>query len=177
MSADGAQTQAWYREAWPWILMAGPATAVVAGLITAWLALRGEDGLVADDYYRQGLAINRVLGRSDAAERYGVRAELYFADGRVRVTLGNAVVRGTLILRLAHPTRAGLDQSLNLTAVQRGVYEGQPRTLRPGRWHIVLEDRDWRLTGDWILPAAGVLSLGSRSPTLGGAHRSTEDKQ
>ncbi len=44
MSANGARTQPWYREPWPWILMAGPATVVVAGLITAWLAFHGVEG-------------------------------------------------------------------------------------------------------------------------------------
>ena len=41
----------WYREPWPWIIMAGPATVVVAGVATAVIAFRGADGLVADDYY------------------------------------------------------------------------------------------------------------------------------
>ena len=51
--------------------MAGPATVVVAGLITAWLAFHGEDGLVVDDYYKQGLAINQTLGRRDASAHAG----------------------------------------------------------------------------------------------------------
>ena len=164
MRADVARAQPWYREPWPWILMAGPAIAVVAGLVTAWLALSGEDGLVIDDYYRQGLAINQTLSRSDAAERLGIKAQVYLVDGRVRVLLGAAAGHGVLTLRLVHPTRAGMDQSLNLAAVEPGVYEGRLRPLRPGRWHVVLEQRDWRLAGDWTLPAAGALTLGARSP-------------
>jgi len=177
MNANSARTQPWYREPWPWILMAGPATVVVAGLITAWIAFHGEDGLVVDDYYKQGLAINQTLGRSEAAERLGVQAELHFTGGRVRVILGNAAVSGTLSLRLAHPTRAGMDQSLDMAVVQPGVYEGQLQALQPGRWHVVLEERDWRLTGDWVLPAAGALTLGGRSPAPAGAGKSKEDKQ
>ena len=56
----------WYREPWPWILMSVPATAVVAGIITLWLAVSSADGLVAEDYYKQGLAINRVIEREEA---------------------------------------------------------------------------------------------------------------
>jgi hypothetical protein len=177
MSADGVRAQPWYREPWPWILMAGPAIVVVAGLITAWLAISSEDGLVIDDYYKQGLAINQTLSRSDAAERLGIKAQLYLADGRVRVLLGAAAGRGALTLRLVHPTRAGMDQSLNLAAVEPGVYEGRLRPLRPGRWHVVLEQRDWRLAGDWTLPAAGVLTLGPGSPSPAGAEKPKEDKQ
>jgi hypothetical protein len=171
-----AQTQPWYREPWPWILMAGPAVVVVAGLITAWLAFHGEDGLVVDDYYKQGLAINKTLGRSDTAERLGVQAKLHFADGRVRVILGNSAAGGTLSLRLAHPTRVGMDQSVDLTAVEPNVYEGRLQPLRPGRWHVVLEARDWRLAGDWLLPAAGALMLGARSPLRAEAGKSKEGK-
>ena len=177
MSADGVPAQPWYREPWPWILMAGPAIVVVASLITAWLAIRSEDGLVTDDYYKQGLAINQTLRRSDAAERLGIEAKLYLADGRVRVLLGAAAGHGALTLRLVHPTRAGMDQSLNLAAAQPGVYEGRLLPLQPGRWHVVLEARDWRLAGDWMLPAAGVLTLGGRSPLPAGADKSQEGKQ
>ena len=51
----------WYRDPWPWILMAGPAAVVVAGAITLWIAFASADGLVAGDYYKQGLAINQVI--------------------------------------------------------------------------------------------------------------------
>ena len=57
----------WYRQAWPWFLISLPATAVVAGLITFYLAARGWDGPVANDYYKQGLAINEELTRSNRA--------------------------------------------------------------------------------------------------------------
>lgn len=163
MKANGTQAQPWYREPWPWILMAGPALVVVAGCVTAWLAIRSDDGLVADDYYQQGLAINQTLGRGDAAERLGVQAEIRLDKGRVSVFLGNAAVRGMLNLRFVHPTRSGMDQGIAMHAVRPGVYEGELRALQPGRWHLVLEDRDWRLAGDWVLPAAGALLLGTRS--------------
>jgi hypothetical protein len=168
MNPNKLRTQPWYREPWPWILMAGPATVVVAGLVTAWLAVRSDDGLVLDDYYKEGLAINKTLGRSDAAERLGIRAELFLVDGRARVLLGVAT-GGALSLQLAHPTRAGMDQSVKLAMVGPGVYEGQLRPLQAGRWHVVLEQGDWRLTGDWTLPAAGGLTLGGHaaSPAAG----------
>lgn len=161
----------WYREPWPWLLMAGPVAVVIAGLITAWIAFHGNDGLVVDDYYKQGLAINQTLGRSDAAVRMGLRAELRLDAGRVSVVLGDGAVNGTPKLRLVHPTRSGMDQALDLVRVKPGVYEGQLQALLPGRWHVVLEDREWRLAGDWILPAEAPLLLGSRI-----AARAGEDK-
>lgn len=38
----------WYREPWPWILIAIPALAVVGGAVTLWLALSHPDALVLD---------------------------------------------------------------------------------------------------------------------------------
>jgi len=177
MSADGMRAQPWYRERWPWILMAGPAIVVVAGIFTAWLAIRSDDGLVQDDYYKQGLAINQTLGRSDAAGRLGIDAELRLADGRIRVLLGGQAGSGGLILRLVHPTRAGMDQSVNLAPVEPGVYEGWLQPLQSGRWHVLLESRDWRLAGDWTLPAAGALKLGGRTPPPADAEKAKEAKQ
>jgi len=40
---------------------------VVAGLATAVIAVRTADGLVAEDYYRRGVDINRRLTREERA--------------------------------------------------------------------------------------------------------------
>ncbi len=45
-------------------MWAGPLTVIVASVFTLWLAVRSEDGLVADDYYKRGLAINQTLARA-----------------------------------------------------------------------------------------------------------------
>lgn len=44
----------WYRQFWPWFIIALPASAVVAGFITLWLAITNPDGLVvSDDQYQR----------------------------------------------------------------------------------------------------------------------------
>ena len=40
----------WYKQFWPWALMAGPVTVIVAGFITLGLALHTPESLVVDDY-------------------------------------------------------------------------------------------------------------------------------
>jgi uncharacterized protein len=59
------KTDPWWKHGHVWLLVAGPAAVVVAGVVTAWLAVRGADPLVAEDYYRRGIEINKQL----AAER------------------------------------------------------------------------------------------------------------
>lgn len=148
----------WYREPWPWLLMSGPAIVVVAGFVTAWLAVVHEDALVADDYYKQGLAINRTLAKQEAAARFGIVADLQFSDNgnaiRAMVT-GGAATPTSLALRLAHATRADLDQSIVLERVEGGWYEAKLHPIDAGAWTLLLEDpaNGWRVTGSWH-PAA-----------------------
>lgn len=143
----------WYREPWPWLLMAGPAAVVVAGIATTVVAVTSFDGMVADDYYRQGLAINRVIAREEAARRLGVSAALSFGPERtrVRVSLAGQPRPASLRLAMAHPTLRGEDQSILLAPVAAGVYEGAMRPPRAGTFHVHVEDGEgrWRLAGAW----------------------------
>lgn len=138
----------WYREPWPWLLMSGPAIVIVAGVITTVIAFSSADGLVADDYYKQGLTINKTLLREQRAAELKLVADLSATASRVRVVLAGAAP-STLTLRLAHPTRAGFDQVVSLRRVAPGVYEGALRPGDAGRWRVVLETPEWRLVGEW----------------------------
>jgi hypothetical protein len=62
MQNDNTQPGApWWRHGHVWLIIAGPAAVVVAGLVTAWIAVQGADTLVAEDYYRRGVEINKTL--------------------------------------------------------------------------------------------------------------------
>ena len=39
----------WYRQFWPWFIIALPAAAVIAGFVTLWLAISRPDYLVVDE--------------------------------------------------------------------------------------------------------------------------------
>jgi uncharacterized protein len=161
MPAKAASPSAkpWYREPWPWILMSGPAAVVVAGSFTAYLAIAHQDPLVVDNYYKEGLAINRVIEQDRSAARAELRAQVMFADSGKRVrahVAGSATLPRTLRLHMIHPTRADLDRETVLTASQAGWYEGELGVAGANRWGMQLEDepRSWRLTGEWR-PADG----------------------
>lgn len=48
------QNLPWYRQFWPWFIIALPASAVIASFITLWLAISNPDHLiVTDNEYRQ----------------------------------------------------------------------------------------------------------------------------
>ncbi|MFN7753029.1 MAG: FixH family protein [Pseudomonadota bacterium] len=156
---------AWYREPWPWILFGIPAATVIAGVATITVAFSTFDGVVADDYYRQGLAINRTMARDARAQAMGLAARVQFSpDGtRVRIALaGPAGVSQGLRLRLVHPSRGGGDQVIGLAEVAPGLHEGSlPRAPAPGRWRLHVEDlgEEWRLVGSAYLPAPQAVEL------------------
>ena len=144
----------WYTHPWPWLLMSGPAIVVVAGFYTLFLAIRSNDGLVAEDYYKQGLAIDRVIAREERAAQLGLSAALRYDGNRdtVRVTLRPAgIAAPALTLRVVHPTRAGEDRVVELKNVSPGVYEGSLAEPPMVARQLVLEDAggSWRLAGEW----------------------------
>jgi hypothetical protein len=140
----------WYREPWPWLVMSGPAIVVVAGVITAVVAFRTSDGLVADDYYKQGLMVNRVMEREARARSLGIAAEVMLNGERDAVRVipaSNAPLPGALLLMVVHPTRSNSDQTIELRQVSSGLYEARLQPLRLAKWRISLEDAagTWRL--------------------------------
>ncbi len=160
----------WYRHRWPWLLMAGPAVVVVAGIVTAWIAVATHDGLVAEDYYKQGLAVNQKLARTEAAAALQLEARLHLGPERIELRLASragAALPDRVRLILAHPTRKEEDRQI-LLAGAGGAYEGQPVALGPGRWQAVIEDEaaTWRLAGSMRLPESpqAVLAAKGREP-------------
>lgn len=149
-----SDNQPWYKERWPWILMAGPAVVIVAGVITAWLAIRSNDGLVTDDYYKQGLAVNQQLQRDHQASSLGLQADVMRSGLNVRLLLGNdgsVALPAEIVLKLAHPTQSGNDQSIRMVSEGQGFYTGKLGADIVGRWLVSIEDPagQWRLSGDW----------------------------
>ncbi len=164
MTTMTQSSKPWYREPWPWILMAGPAVVVVAGFVTAWLAVSTEDGMVEDDYYKKGLAINQTLARDQMARSLQLKAQLMLGSDatQLRVMLqkgsGDEVLPPILRLKILHPTRSDMDRVVMLKKSDSGYYEGQLKALEPTRWRLILEDADshWRLSGKLHMPRESV---------------------
>lgn len=164
MNALGAQTsKPWYREPWPWFLISLPATAVIAGVTTVWIAFSNYDGLVVGDYYKAGLAINQTLARDDAAYALGLAASFRQEDHALSVTLTGKLANWPerLTLTLAHPTHQGFDQTVTLHHAGGGHYRAQLPVLHPGKWHAQLTDAasTWRLSGALHAPFDQVSTL------------------
>lgn len=57
----------WYREPWPWILMAGPALAIVGCAITIYLAMTNfGDQEIRDGGVKRGLVVTKVAAEAES---------------------------------------------------------------------------------------------------------------
>lgn len=145
--------QSWRRQPLVWMVIAIPATSVLLGFVMLGLSIYSYDGLVVDDYYKQGMQINRSLARDRAAASLEVEATVTMDKDRGRVHLmlgGNRgfVPSDTVSLNLYHTTRAGSDHRLTLHRIGRAEYEGLVLPeLIPGDWHAELTAGEWRLVG------------------------------
>lgn len=152
-------TEPWYRQFWPWFLIALPATAVIASAVTITLAVTSRDGLVQDDYYKKGLAIYKDAAQAQTARQLGLKARLRYSVERpaVAIRLNDAAIGdlASLVLVAFHPTRSHQDRRLVLRRTAPNHYVGDlQQPLTPANWHISLEPPGgtWRLSGRIAIP-------------------------
>ncbi len=66
MKKTDTAVKPWYREPWPWILMAGPALAIIGCGITIYLAATNfGDQQIRDGGVRQGLVVTKPAVEAD----------------------------------------------------------------------------------------------------------------
>jgi len=137
-------TQPWYRQGWPWLLISLPASAVVGGILTIIIAVQSPNALVVDDYYKEGLAINQEKHRVALAGDMQLTALVRGDNGMVTVSLDTRqpVTDATLTLQIIHVTRSELDQTLTLQRVADGSYQAKLGKLLTGTWYLKLRNRD-----------------------------------
>src|SRR5210317_1476013 len=114
---QAADDQPWYQQFWPWFLIALPGSVVVAAFATLYIANKHSDELVVDEYYKNGLAINRQLAKQQRAEEIGLSAVLTVAAGTITVRTTGPIASPVLNLRLSHPLESDADFELPLSRV------------------------------------------------------------
>ena len=143
----------WFREPWVWLIIALPASAVLGGIVTIWIAVESDDGLVQDDYYKHGMEINRKLDRDKAALRYNLVADLKISEAQNNIQISldandQFISPSSIKLSFLHPTIKGQDQILVFQSTGKNIYAGLLPPLIPGNWYLQIEADDWRLLED-----------------------------
>ena len=141
---------------WPGILIAGPASVVVACIITAFFVVQHPDGLVASDYYKQGKAINAQLAELHRAEELGLSTmKMAATDKAVLITFPDSPLRDRIEVVLAHPVDPDLDIRATVVANTAGVYEIVLQKKLTERRRVIVTDapvRSWRVES-LLIPA------------------------
>jgi uncharacterized protein len=155
----------WHRQRWPWLLIAGPLAVVVASLASAWIALRSDDGLVAQDYYKQGLLINRKLPQAAQATGRSPGASIAVETGRqLHVRLREvSIAPSRLQLTFIRPGDRASEQRVELARNSDGEWVGALPALGSGRWIVALASESWRLPVTTFAGAFTRLELGAAS--------------
>lgn len=74
-------SKGWANNPYVWMLIAGPATVIIASMITIYLAITHPDPAI-DDYYRKGVEINKTLqNQGDEAMAPAVQARNHAQTG------------------------------------------------------------------------------------------------
>jgi hypothetical protein len=136
---------------------------VVASLATAVIAASGSDGLLADDYYKLGLTINRRLPAATASTREPAADIAIGADGDVRVRLAQpARAPARVRLALRHPgEREG--RSVELRAAGN-EWVGRIADVSPGLRIVALESDAWRFPVTVVERLPAVVRVGATDP-------------
>jgi hypothetical protein len=156
-------TKPWYKQLWPWILIAIPVATALKAVHTVYVMQQHTPDLVVDDYYKEGRAINMQLAKYR-------EAALRNLDGRVLIAGNSAIVRfaentvldGAIHLDFYHPTLAEKDFALDAERSGELIYVARLPFAPSGKWQLVVSDasRDWKLRATLELPAESEIKLG-----------------
>ena len=160
--------RSWRKEPMVWLIIALPLSAVIAGVLTIWIATRHADTLVSKDYYKVGMAPLQHTEQDEQAARLGLKAVLQASGDTLTVRLaGQLTPPPSLSLMLAHPTEAAEDIQLSLMLQPDGSYQGPLPVLAAGKRRLMLQPSggEWRLSGLAEAPMAGELHLAANDST------------
>jgi len=158
------QEPPWYRQVWPWMLIAIPLSSVFGGILMIYLAVTHPADVVKDSYYKEGMGINKRNSKDLVPVELGLEADVVFSEdsGDVEVQL-RGVEENALIMELIHPSSKARDLITGLLKHPEDSHRYEGHFLAPlsGRWYIELRDTDnqWRLRGRIIFPVQGILEM------------------
>jgi hypothetical protein len=149
----------WYRQFWPWYLIGLLLLGVTGTSVLIVSAIEHPDALVVDNYYKEGLAINRTLDRQRRAAAMGIVADIRYDSGSailsIHLTAKQAIRAASLSLHFVHATLANRDYRVTLQRTSADNFQARLASLRAGNYDVLLEpdNRTWRVDAHLELPA------------------------
>ncbi len=144
-------TKPWYKQFWPWFLIALPGSVVIAGIATIIIATKNSDSLVKANYYKEGLAINESIGRQKKAAELGLSFTLEVKDKQVVLTSSQPVDYPIIYLFMQHPVHESKDFTLALSRSSDTQFIAKDVMLGAFNYRVRLypPDNQWEILERW----------------------------
>lgn len=153
-------TQPWYRQFWPWFIIALPAASVVGGLTTVWISMQTTDSLVVQSDDGMQIVAERRLNAEQLAAELNLAAliDIDPDSGAILAAMRSGDLDpapAALQLEFSHPAFADRDQIIALNRAPpdeagNPLWSGHFVDIPDGRWYVTLQSNDdWRLSGEW----------------------------
>jgi hypothetical protein len=162
MINNTTDTKEWFRQPLVWMVIFFPLSAVIGGIITIYLAVESDDGLVEDDYYEQGKTINRTLDRDNKALEFGLTATMQVKNDALELNFvqqRDLQLPDPLVVKLMSATRPGMDKQILIPAMGNGMYKTPLNPIEAGKWYVETGTADWRITGTLVMPTENKITL------------------
>ncbi len=156
---DNVQEKNWYQYPWVWVIVSIPFSAVAFGILMFVMADISRDDLVVDDYYRDGMAINRQLDMDREAKSLDIHASLQQVREHLLAFRIDNATDSAVRLNLYHVASREEDRSTVLVPEDPGGYTATDPAvtailMSQGVWYVELigADTHWRLRKRIVTP-------------------------
>ena len=163
---DNNENQGNWNQPWLWITIAPLILSVVLGLTMLNISFHIQDGLVTDEYSKEGLAINERIEKEENAKSLEAQATLSMdaESGELKVLFSSKLEKtpDTLILELIHPIIKDKDTKVVLTHQGLGQYSGMMEEALDSKLYIRLHELhnvSWVLKGEVHFPLSGKTTI------------------
>lgn len=138
----------WYKQFWPWFVIAIPVSSMIVGVIQISFALNSPNDMVVDNYYKEGLGINKVIGKRNLATELNISASIVVDNttGEVILTTKNAQEQ-ILTLNFYNSAISDKDFNIKLSRIADNQYRGSLDKSISGIWNLYLESAvGWQIS-------------------------------
>lgn len=146
----------WYKQFWPWFLIALPATVVIWTIMTVIVFTENSVDLVTEDYYKKGKGINVDISKVNIAKELGLSASINEKGNSVIITLDKGKLNHfpAINAMFVHRTLPDRDFTQLLTADASGNYTLTLDHEMQGPWFIELSphNSEWLVQGRMNFP-------------------------
>ena len=137
---EQTDTTPWYRQFWPWFILAILSWGVVSATITLSVALKNPPHMMTGDYAKLGKALVDTHVRADRAEALGLAGTLITEKGEWLLHIDSSELSaGQLLLLVQHPTDSTRDRQVVLNRSEPGAYRAVAGEI-PARGRLIVSD-------------------------------------